>query len=86
MNMVSFALRRQISLLTTVMAPALVGFPARATHAAANPFHSSTALRNRAFRCLAGESLNSEQFFRKSSGTFPRFKPYAGSSDVGDAA
>ena len=34
----------------------------------------------------AGESSNSEQFFRKSSGTFPRFKPYAGPSDASEAA
>jgi len=30
--------------------------------------------------------LNSEQFFRKSSGTFPRFKPYAGSLEASEAA
>ncbi|MEY2604901.1 MAG: hypothetical protein QOH31_2710, partial [Verrucomicrobiota bacterium] len=30
--------------------------------------------------------LNSEQFFRKSSATFPRFKPYFGRSDASEAA
>jgi hypothetical protein len=40
--MVSFALRRPISLLMTVMAPALVGFLTRATRAAASPFHGRT--------------------------------------------
>ena len=40
--MVSFALRRPISLLMTVMAPALVAFLTRATRAAASPFHGRT--------------------------------------------